>query len=107
MEIDGETDIVKSDEKVEENVEEKVDDKLDKEEFAYLKRGFSSEAFKIEIKNLPRHYGYGEIKKLVNRTLNIECHKIKLPRKNASFGFICFKNHEGESCFYFQYVATH
>lgn len=39
-------------------IEEKQEDKFDKEEYAYLKNaGFSSEAFKIEIKNLPKFYG--------------------------------------------------
>lgn len=32
-----------------------IDNKYDKEEFAYLKNaGFTSEVFKIEIKNLPK-----------------------------------------------------
>lgn len=70
--------------------------KYDKEEFAYLKNsGFSSEIYKVEIKNLPKHYGYGEIKKLINTTLGLECNKIKIPWKNSPFGFICFKNDEG------------
>lgn len=70
--------------------------KYDKEEFAYLKNaGFSSEIFKVEIKNLPKYYGYSEIKKLINSTLNLESNKIKIPRKNSPFGFICFKNDEG------------
>lgn len=29
----------------------------DKEEYAYLKRGFSSECFRIEIRNLPKFFG--------------------------------------------------
>lgn len=70
--------------------------KFDNEEFAYLKNsGFSSEIYKVEVKNLPKHYGYGEIKKLVNTTLGLECNKIKIPWKNSPFGFICFKNDEG------------
>lgn len=28
-------------------------------EYAYLERDFSSENYKIEVKNLPRYYGYG------------------------------------------------
>lgn len=40
---------------VEPEVKAEVPDKTDKEEYAYLKNsGFSSEAFKIELKNLPR-----------------------------------------------------
>lgn len=29
----------------------------DKEEYAYLKRGFSSENFRIEVRNLPKFFG--------------------------------------------------
>jgi hypothetical protein len=37
-----------------EQPEKEADDKFDTEEYAYLKNaGFSSEMFKIEIKNLP------------------------------------------------------
>lgn len=69
----------------------------DKEEYKYLRNpGFSSEIFKIEVRNLPKYYGFGEIKKLINSTLGLECNKIKIPRKNSSFGFICMKNDEGE-----------
>ncbi|CRL00292.1 CLUMA_CG013565, isoform A [Clunio marinus] len=71
----------------------KVFDKFEKDEFAYLKNtGFSSEIFKIEIKNLPKYYGFGEIKKLINTTLGLESNKIKVPKKNSPYGFICFKN---------------
>lgn len=77
---------------------EKPVTKYDKEEFAYLRNsGFSSEAFKVEIKNLPKFYGYGEIKKMVNVTCNLDCNKIKIPRKNSPFGFLCFKNEEGKT----------
>lgn len=69
---------------------------LDKDEFAYLKNvGFTSEIYKIELKNLPKFYGYSEMKKLVNITLSLDCNKIKIPRKNSSYGFLCFKNEEG------------
>lgn len=56
--------------------------------------GFSSELFKIEVKGLPKYYGFGEIKKLINNTLKLNCNKIKIPSKNSSFGFLCFKNDE-------------
>jgi hypothetical protein len=29
----------------------------DKEEYAYLKHGFSSECFRIEVRNLPKFFG--------------------------------------------------
>lgn len=71
--------------------------RYDREEFAYLKNsGFSSEIFKIEIRNLPKYYGYGELKKFINQTCSLDCNKIKVPRKNSSFGFLCFKNEEGK-----------
>lgn len=73
-----------------------IPDKLDKEEYAYLKNaGFSSEMFKIEVRNLPKFYGYGEIKKLLQVTLKLDCNKIKIPKKNSPYGFFCFKNDEG------------
>lgn len=69
-----------------------------KEEYSYLSNpGFSSEVFKIELKNLPRFYGYGELKKMVNVTCKIECNKIKIPKKNSPFGFLCFRNDEGRN----------
>ena len=78
---------------------------FDKEEFAYLNNpGFSSEAFKIEIKNLPKHYGYGELKKMVNVTCGLDCSKIKTPRKNSPFGFLCFRNDEGKFQAKFSYL---
>jgi hypothetical protein len=49
------------------------------------------------VKNLPKFYGYGEVKKLMNVTLGLDSNKIKIPRKNAPFAFICMKNDEGES----------
>lgn len=102
MEIETVEETVIGNVETNENAEVKLTEKLDKEEYAYLKNtGFSSEIFKIELKNLPKHYGYGEIKKLVSKTLDIDCHKIKLPRKNSSFGFLCFKNNEGEFVYIF------
>lgn len=62
-------------------------------------QGFTSEIFKIEVRNLPKYYGYGEIKKLFNKTLGIDCNKIKIPSKNSQYGFICLKNDEGENYF--------
>lgn len=75
----------------------KVDSKFDNiEEYAYLKQsGFSSEAFKIEIRNFPKYYGYSEVKKLITTTLGLNANKIKIPRKNCVFGFVCFHSEEG------------
>ncbi|KAL7014055.1 hypothetical protein ACKWTF_015715 [Chironomus riparius] len=65
------------------------------DEFGYLKHdGFSSEAFKIEVKNLPKFYGYAEMKKLITSTLTLNASKIKIPRKNSSFAFVCLRSEE-------------
>lgn len=72
-------------------------DKFDTEEFAYLKHaGFSSEGFKIELKNLPKFYGYAELKKLITNTLSLNANKIKIPKRNSSFAFVCLRSDEGE-----------
>ncbi|XP_070500925.1 tRNA (uracil-5-)-methyltransferase homolog A-like [Chironomus tepperi] len=72
-----------------------IADKLENDEFAYLKHdGFSSEAFKIEIKNLPKHYGYAELKKLIIKTLTLNACKIKIPKQNSSFVFVCLRSDE-------------
>lgn len=72
-------------------------DKFDTEEFGYLKNaGFSSEAFKIEVKNLPKFYGYAEMKKLISNTLSLNVSKIKIPKRNSSFAFVCLRSDEGE-----------
>jgi len=70
-------------------------EKLENDEFGYLKHaGFSSEAFKIELKNLPKFYGYAEMKKMINNTLSLNANKIKIPKKNSSFAFICLRSDE-------------
>ncbi|CAG9773523.1 unnamed protein product [Ceutorhynchus assimilis] len=62
--------------------------------YAYLERDFSSENFKIEIKNLPKYYGISEFKKLLNQKLNLNSNKIKTPRRNSPYAFVCFRNEE-------------
>ncbi|XP_050294370.1 tRNA (uracil-5-)-methyltransferase homolog A [Anthonomus grandis grandis] len=62
--------------------------------YAYLDRDFSSENFKIEIKNLPKFYGIGEFKKLLNEKLKLNANKIKTPRRNCQYAFVCFRNEE-------------
>ena len=70
-------------------------DKLENDEFGYLKNdGFCSEAFKVEIKNLPKFYGYAELKKLITKTLNLNANKIKIPRNNSSFAFVCLRSED-------------
>lgn len=68
-----------------------------KPDIGYLSHeGFTSEIFKIEIKGLPKYYGFSEIKKLVNVTLKLDSNKIKIPGRNSNFAFVCFKNEEGK-----------
>ncbi|KAG5667781.1 hypothetical protein PVAND_015751 [Polypedilum vanderplanki] len=75
--------------------EKVLDEKYDTEEYAYLKNsGFTSELYKIEVKNLPKFYGHAEIKKLFSTTLGLNSNKIKIPRRNCPFGFVCFRNEE-------------
>ncbi|XP_066257719.1 tRNA (uracil-5-)-methyltransferase homolog A [Euwallacea similis] len=62
--------------------------------YAYLDRAFSSENFKIEIKNLPKFYGIGEFKKLLNDKLKLNSNKIKTPKRNCPYAFVCFRNEE-------------
>ena len=38
---------------------------------------FRSDDFKIEVQNLPRHFGIGQLKKLFNKKLKLNSHKIK------------------------------
>lgn len=67
-----------------------------KPEIGYLSHeGFTSEIFKIEVKGLPKYYGFSEMKKLVNVKLKLDSNKIKIPGRNSDFAFICFKNEEG------------
>ncbi|XP_025832321.1 tRNA (uracil-5-)-methyltransferase homolog A [Agrilus planipennis] len=63
--------------------------------YAYLNREeFSSEKFKIEIKNLPKFYGINEFKKLVNEKLKLGSNKVKIPRRNSPYIFVCFRSEE-------------
>lgn len=89
-------DSVQNTDKPEENQQQKSD-KPEEDEFAYLKHaGFSSEGFKIEVKNLPKFYGYAELKKLISNTLSLNASKIKIPKKNSSFAFVCLRSDDGE-----------
>eukprot|EP00088_Acartia_fossae_P050337 TRINITY_DN5634_c0_g2_i2.p1 TRINITY_DN5634_c0_g2~~TRINITY_DN5634_c0_g2_i2.p1 ORF type:complete len:664 (-),score=136.75 TRINITY_DN5634_c0_g2_i2:71-2062(-) len=53
---------------------------------------FTSEIFKIEIQNLPRFYGIGQMKKLLNQKLKLNSCKLKPVGK--TFMFACFRNEE-------------
>ncbi|XP_058056645.1 tRNA (uracil-5-)-methyltransferase homolog A [Anopheles bellator] len=65
------------------------------EEYAYLDAtGFTSELFKIELRSLPKYYGIGELKKLLNVKLKLSTNKIKIMKPGSPFIFICFRNQE-------------
>ncbi|XP_058462953.1 tRNA (uracil-5-)-methyltransferase homolog A [Malaya genurostris] len=62
-------------------------------EYAYLAAtGFTSERFKIEVRNLPKHYGIHEFKKLLNIKLGLATNKIKIIRPGCPFLFVCFRD---------------
>ncbi|XP_062564599.1 tRNA (uracil-5-)-methyltransferase homolog A [Armigeres subalbatus] len=70
--------------------------KAKENEYAYLETtGFTSERFKIEIRNLPKHYGVAELKKLLNNELSLSTNKIKIMRPGCPFLFVCFRDEEG------------
>lgn len=64
------------------------------DEFAYVNQGFTSEIFKIEIKNLPRHYGASNLKNLLNEKLKCKPSKIKLIKPGCKYAFACFRCEE-------------
>ncbi|XP_043650869.1 tRNA (uracil-5-)-methyltransferase homolog A [Drosophila teissieri] len=65
------------------------------EEFAYLERNeFTSEIFKVEVKNMG-YFGIGEFKKLLRTTLKFDVTKIKAPTRKE-FAFVCFRSQEDQ-----------
>ncbi|KAK6625257.1 hypothetical protein RUM43_005551 [Polyplax serrata] len=63
--------------------------------YAYLERSeFTSEKFKIEIRNLPKYYGFNELKKLLKSKLNLNPTKIKTPAPKGGWSYVCFKSEE-------------
>ncbi|KAH9377019.1 hypothetical protein HPB48_018731 [Haemaphysalis longicornis] len=62
--------------------------------YFYTKRDeFTSEVHKIEVGNLPKIFGHGQVKKLLSKTLNLNPHKIKVMEK-ARFAFVSFRSEE-------------
>ncbi|XP_077510117.1 tRNA (uracil-5-)-methyltransferase homolog A [Amblyomma americanum] len=62
--------------------------------YFYTKRDeFTSEVHKIEIGNLPKIFGHGQLKKLLSKTLQLSPHKIKIVN-NAKFAFVSFRSEE-------------
>lgn len=64
------------------------------DEFGYINQGFTSEIFKVEIKNLPKHYSATNLKKLLNEDLQLKPSKIKLVKPGCRYAFVCFRNEE-------------
>ena len=56
------------------------------------RQGFSSEQFKIEIQNLPKFFGIGQMKKLLVKKLQVKPHKLKPLGPKASYMFMNFAN---------------
>lgn len=68
----------------------------EKNPYAYLERNdFTSEKYKIEVRGLPKYYGIGEFKKLLNEKLDLQSCKVKPPRKGSSgWLYVCFRSEE-------------
>lgn len=64
------------------------------DEYGYINQGFTSEIFKIEIKNLPKHYGASNLKKILNDVLKLKPSKIKIVKPGCHYAFACFRNEE-------------
>jgi tRNA (uracil-5-)-methyltransferase len=77
-----------------ENVsDEEVNSQLNQteEETVAIRHSFTSENFKIEIRNMPNYCGVGQMKKLLNKKLRLNAHKVKPCGPNTNFMFVCFK----------------
>ena len=64
--------------------------------YSYTQRAeFTSEIFKIEIKNLPRYVTPAELKKMFKNKFQLDTKKIKVMKGNGynpNFGFVTFSN---------------
>ncbi|XP_030388445.1 tRNA (uracil-5-)-methyltransferase homolog A [Scaptodrosophila lebanonensis] len=78
-----------------EGVSTTTTDEKGNEEYAYLERNeFTSEIYKIEVKNMG-YFGIGEFKKLLKSTLKLDMTKIKSPSRKE-FAFVCFRTQEDQ-----------
>ncbi len=50
---------------------------------------YTSEIFKVEIKNLPRNFGFGALKKFI-ASLDLKVVKVKSPGQGSTFAFVTF-----------------
>merc|ERR1719500_1638945 len=85
MEEDNE---VKDDEKNKDGDEEVKDER---------EKLFSSDDFKIEVQNLPKYFGMGQLKKLFNNKLKLNTHKLKPCGPGKNYMYVCFKNSEDQA----------
>lgn len=77
------------------NVEDSTDGITKDNPYAYLDRAdFTSEKYKIEIRGLPKFYGIGELKKLLNEKLKLGSNKVKPPAKGSYWVYVCFRSEE-------------
>ncbi|XP_050579632.1 tRNA (uracil-5-)-methyltransferase homolog A [Bombus affinis] len=68
---------------------------VEKNPYAYLERAdFTSEKYKIEVHGLPKYYGIGEFKKLLNEKLELQSCKIKPPKRSSGWLYVSFRNEE-------------
>lgn len=66
---------------------------LETDPYFYTRRDeFTSEVYKIEIGGLPLRFGYAQLKKLLNQTLNLNSHKIKAMGSRSTWAYVTFKS---------------
>uniref|UniRef100_G3PHR9 tRNA (uracil(54)-C(5))-methyltransferase n=1 Tax=Gasterosteus aculeatus aculeatus TaxID=481459 RepID=G3PHR9_GASAC len=89
----------KADDNADDNADDKADDKADggtkasSDMYRYIKADlFTSEIYKVEIRNLPKFIGFNDLKKFLAKH-GVDPHKIKLFGKQT-FAFVTFKNEE-------------
>lgn len=58
---------------------------------------FTSENYKIELCGLPRYYNMGQLKKLLNETLQLKAHKIKPAGPNKDWAYITFRDEKSRA----------
>ncbi|XP_070573443.1 tRNA (uracil-5-)-methyltransferase homolog A-like isoform X2 [Ptychodera flava] len=70
------------------------DDNEETDPYSYTRRQeFTSEIYKIEVNNLPKHYGHGQLKKMFTNQLKLKPNKIKIFNR-ATYCFVTFRNEE-------------
>ncbi|KAK1892637.1 tRNA (uracil-5-)-methyltransferase like A [Dissostichus eleginoides] len=91
--VDAPQDSNKDEGKSDGKAEEENEESLDPEMYRYIKEDlFTSEIYKVEIRNLPKFTGFNDLKKFLAKH-GLNPHKIKLFGKQT-FAFVTFKNEE-------------